>query len=80
MNVDNIILPADEPSIKPLYVECKFTVESRQGRGGDWERNTGGDMIEKRVAFEGFATNELYNAVMAAVADVLHVGGCEVVD
>ena len=73
MNVDNIILPADEPSIKPLYVECKFTIESRQGRGGDWERNTGGNITDKRITFDGYATNELYNAVMAAVADVLHV-------
>ena len=80
MNMDNIVLPTDEPSIKPLYVECKFTVESRQGRGGDFERNVGGNMTDKRITFEGFATNELYSAVMAAIADVLHVDSCEVLD
>ena len=80
MDKDNIVLAGEQPSIKPLYVECKFTVESRQGRGGDWERNIGGNMTDKRVTFEGFATNELYNALMDAVADVLHVDSCEVVD
>ena len=80
MTVDNIMLPADEPSIKPLYVECKFTVESRQGRGGDFERNIGGNMTDKRVTFEGFATNELYNALMGAVADVLNVDNYGAVD
>ena len=37
----------------PLLVECKFTVETREGLGGDFERNTGGSTKEKRITFRG---------------------------
>ena len=61
---------SDEPT-EYRFVECKFTVESREGLGGDWERNTGGATKEKRIAFEGYATPELYASVMDAVKKVL---------
>lgn len=53
------------------FVECKFTVQSREGLGGDWERNTGGATKEKRITFEGYATPELYASVMDAVKKVV---------
>lgn len=53
------------------FVECKFTVEHRQGIGGDWERNVGGTHDEKRVTFAGYATGELYDALMASIREVL---------
>ena len=53
------------------FVECKFTVEHRQGVGGDWERNVGGTQDEKRVTFDGYATGELYDALVVAIREVL---------
>ena len=61
---------SDEPSIEQYLVECKFTIESREGLGGDWEKNTGGDTKDKRITFEGYATKELYSAVMDAVRNI----------
>lgn len=52
------------------YIGCKFTVESREGLGGDWERNTGGATEKKRITFDGYATEELYAALMDAVKEV----------
>ena len=67
---DNVVLPSDQPSIEPFLIECKFTVESKHGNGGDWEKNIGGAMDNKRITFEGYATSELYNAVMNAVRNI----------
>ena len=53
------------------FIECKFTVEHRSGIGGDWERNVGGTQDEKRITFEGYATDELYGALMASIKEVL---------
>ena len=53
------------------FIECKFTVESRSGVGGDWERNAGGAQAEKRIRFEGCATNELYAALIDAMGEVV---------
>lgn len=55
----------------PKFVECKFTVESRECLGGDWERNIGGANKEKRVTFEGFATTALYDAIIDAIREVV---------
>ena len=52
-------------------IECKFTVEHRGGIGGDWERNVGGAQDEKRITFEGYASGELYDALMASIKEVL---------
>lgn len=58
-----------EPDFR--FIECKFTVESRNGVGGDWERNVGGAQTEKRVTFDGCATNELYAALIDAIGEVV---------
>jgi len=51
----------------PIAYECKFTVEGTGNVGGDWEHNRGGAHEQKRVTFEGYATNELYAAVIDAI-------------
>lgn len=56
-----------EPSIETTFIECKFTVESRNGQGGDWEKNIGGKTSDKRISFEGCATSDLYSAIVDAV-------------
>lgn len=53
------------------FIECKFTVESRECLGGDWERNIGGANKEKRITFEGFATTALYDALIDAIGEVV---------
>ena len=60
----------EQPSIEPYLVECKFTVESKEFNGGDFEKNIGGGRKDKRISFEGYATNELYKAVMDSVRDI----------
>lgn len=60
-------IPTGEPDVRLIAYECKFTVESRGGVGGDWERNLGGTHSEKRVAFEGYASPELYAALIDAM-------------
>ena len=68
MDCGNVILGDSEPPIvKPLYLECKFTVSSSNGTGGDFERNFGGDVGEKRVTFEGYASDELIGALVDAI-------------
>lgn len=58
---------------EPEYrlVECKFTVESMEYLGGDWAKNIGGANKEKRVTFDGYATNELYAALIDAIGKVV---------
>lgn len=52
------------------FIECKFTVESRECLGGDWAKNIGGAKKEKRVTFDGYATNDLYAALIDAIGKV----------
>jgi hypothetical protein len=54
-----------EPEFR--FIECKFTVESSNTVGGDWERNVGGARTEKRVTYDGYATKELYAALIDAI-------------
>lgn len=68
---DMLTVSTDEPTILPMYIECKFTVENDEGDGGDWEKNTGGKRRRRRVTFEGYATNELYTALMDATRGVV---------
>ena len=60
-----------EPSISLMAYECKFTVESRGGVGGDFQRNIGGATGEKRVTFDGYASPELYAALIDAMGKVV---------
>ena len=57
----------ESDSFTTLVCECKFTVESTGNMGGDWERNVGGLHEQKRVTFEGYATRELYAALIDAI-------------
>lgn len=57
----------ESDTFTPLAYECKFTVEGTGNMGGDWERNTGGMHEQKRVTFEGYATHELYAAIIEAI-------------
>lgn len=60
-----------EPSAEPMAYECKFIVESRGGVGGDYQRNIGGMQGEKRVTFDGYASPELYTALIDAINKVM---------
>ena len=60
---------SDSPTV--IAYECKFTVESTGNMGGDWERNVGGLHEQKRVAFEGYATQELYAALVDAIGTTI---------
>lgn len=66
-----ISVPVTEPSVELMAFECKFTVESRGGVGGDWERNIGGTQSEKRIHFEGYASPALYDALIGAITEVV---------
>lgn len=61
---DNQILSTSdiEPRIKALTFECKFTVESSEGLCGSSE--------SRRVTFEGYASRELYEALIEAIGKV----------
>lgn len=63
MDRDNIVLAGEPPSIRPIYVECKFTFET-------CEELNGGSR-DKRITFDGYAKDELYSAVMAAISKVV---------
>ena len=69
---DCVVVPSDEkpPEIEPYLIECKFTIESREGLGGDWEKNMSGATKDKRITFEGCATKDLYGAVMDALRNI----------
>ena len=60
----------EQPSIEPYLVECKFTVESSEFSGGDFAKNIGGGRKEKRINFEGYATNELCKAIADSVREL----------
>lgn len=66
-----ILSTKDEPVIRPMAYECKFTLESRGGVGGDWERNVGGMQGEKRVTFDGYASEDLYAALIDMMGKVM---------
>ena len=63
MNDFNIIENIEPPSIEPYLIECKFTVESNGTLGEAISR--------KRITFEGYATDELYETLMNAVTKVV---------
>jgi len=60
-----------ELAVEPMAYECKFTVESRSGVSGDFQRNIGGATGEKRVTFDGYASPELYAALIDAIGKVV---------
>lgn len=60
-----------EPSVSLMVYECKFTVESRGGVGGDFQCNIGGTTGEKRVTFDGYASPEMYAALIDAMGKVV---------
>ena len=59
-----------EPTVEMLAYECKFTVECREGLGGDFQRNVGGQQREKRVTFDGYANPALIDAIISAIGEV----------
>ena len=63
------MIEATDFSIETL--ECKFTVESRLGLGGDFAKNTGGSTSHKRVSFEGCMSKDLYAALIDAMSAVM---------
>ena len=60
----------DEPTVVRAF-ECKFTVESSESMGGDLLKNIGGARSEKRVTFEGYASNALIAALIGAIEGVV---------
>lgn len=56
--------------VTPFAYECKFTINSRGNTGGDWEHNVGGMHEEKLITFDGYASTELYAALIDAVKKV----------
>ena len=65
-----IITEGTEPTIEPLAVECKFTVEHKEGLGGDWERNAGGTHRQRSITFEGYATMDVMHELAEAIRRV----------
>lgn len=61
----------ESDNITAVAYECKFTVESTVNIGGDWERNIGGTHKQKRVTFDGYASHELYAALIDAIEEVV---------
>ena len=59
---DYVSMPNEQPSIEPYLIECKFTVKSREVLGNATK--------EKRVTFDGYATGELYSAIMDAIRNI----------
>ena len=70
MNSDNIIL-AQDSEVRPVYLECEFTVESRGGIGGDWEKNVGSSTSETRVKFKGYADATLIDTLAESMKAVI---------
>ena len=60
MNSEHIQLATDTEF---KFIECKFTVESKIGIGGN--------MSNKRITFEGYATQGLYETLSAAIEKVV---------
>ena len=67
MTADNIVLGDSE--IK--FTECKFTVESDESLGGDFEKNIGGSRKRTRITFDGYCTKELYDELAKAIGKVV---------
>ena len=61
---DCVVMPSDEkpPEIEPYLIECKFTIESC-GKLGE-------STSVKSLEFEGYATIDLYGAVMDALREI----------
>lgn len=58
------ILPTkDEQEVRPMAYECKFTVEARS--------DVGSIQGEKCVTFDGYASDELYAALIDAMGKVV---------
>jgi len=57
------ILPTKDEQVRPMAYECKFTVESRS--------EVGGIQGEKCVTFDGYASDELYAALIDAMGKVV---------
>ena len=53
--------------IETTYIECKFTIETHAAEGGDFAANKNGVVRDKRITFEGYASYDLYKALMDAV-------------
>lgn len=70
MSIDTgcVVMPNEQPSVEPYLVECKFTVDITKTVTGDYGEGSVKD--GKCVTFEGYATNELYNAIMDAVRKI----------
>lgn len=61
-----VITGETEPSVEPLAVECKFTVESVGG-------NALGGLAEggsRRIEFEGYATRDVMHELAGAIRRV----------
>ena len=54
---------SEQPEVTPMAYECKFTVESRS--------EVGGIQSEKCVSFNGYASPELYAALIDAMGKVV---------
>lgn len=67
MNIQNVELGNDEIR----FIECKFTVESDEMLGGDWEKNIGGTRKETRITFDGYCSKEMYDELANAVRKVV---------
>lgn len=64
-------IPTLDTNADILAIESKFTVESDEMMGGDWEKNIGGARRKTRITFEGFCSKELYFELASAVRKVV---------
>lgn len=65
-----------EPTVKPIALECKFTVEAADSSGGDYLKNIGGGRTEKRITFDGYANPELLEVLAQAMIKVVSDERC----
>ena len=64
-------IPTIDMNADVHFIECKFSVESDEMTGGDWERNIGGMRKKTRIDFDGFCSKELYGELANAIQKVV---------
>lgn len=68
MDVD---IPTIDANADIRFIECKFTVESDEALGGDFEKNIGGSRKKTRINFDGVCSKELYIELANAIQKVV---------
>lgn len=65
---DCVVTPAEQPSVEPYLIECKFVINVDKSISGGY--NEGSNKNVSHISFKGYATSELYAALMDAVRNI----------